>query len=130
MNKDEARVLIINELGKHTNRNDILMELCQELDINWEDADRLVKEVETYDGRTIARRQSPLLIILGAGVLIGGTALTVQALLFFWDFAFMAPAQQLVMSQYAYYMGGGFFTGLAMLAGGIVGFRKFLSAAL
>jgi hypothetical protein len=130
MDKQAAREFIVRELGRHTNRNDILMALCKAFDIQWEDAESLMRDAETYDGHRIARKQSPLLIILGLGVIIGGLVLTIDAMMFFWDLTQMQGTEQLAYSQYSYIMGGSLITGIAMMAGGVIGFRRFISAVL
>jgi hypothetical protein len=130
MNESKARAFIIDQLGKNQNRNDILLILCRELDIEWKQAERLVQEVEASDGRQIARRQSPLLLALGLAVIIGGLALTTYGVWYFWTFTQLDPTQQLVTSQYMYITAGSMITGLAMIVGGIIGFRKILAGIL
>lgn len=130
MDKEKARAFIIEELGKNQNRNDILLILCRELNIEWKQAEQLVHEVEAFDGQQIARRQSPLLIILGLGVIIGGLALTSYGIWYFWTFTQLDATQQLIETQYMYITAGSMVTGLAMIAGGIIGFRKILSGIL
>jgi hypothetical protein len=64
MNEEQARAFIVEELASHRSRNDMLVRLCSELDIDWEKAEQLVKDVEDYHGQAIARRQSPFLMVL------------------------------------------------------------------
>lgn len=130
MNQDQARGFVVAELGKHRDRNDILVTLCHELDIDWNKADQFLKDVETSQGQTIARKQSPLLVVLGLSVLIGGLGLTVNAISFFWNFTQMGTQEQLLNTQLVYIYGGSMITGLAMIIGGIIGFRKVFSAIL
>jgi len=130
MNQDQARAFVVNELGKHRDRNDILMALCHGLGVEWKQAEQFVKDVESSEGKTIARKQSPLLVVLGLSVLIGGLGLTVSAISFFWDFIQMGSQEQLLNGQFVYIYGGSMITGLAMIVGGIIGFRKVFSALL
>ena len=130
MDKQKARAFIVEQLGKNQNRNDILLILCRELNIDWKQAEELVREVEAFDGQQIARRQSPVLIILGLAVIIGGLALTTYGIWYFWTFTQLDPSQQLMATQYMYITAGSMVTGLAMIVGGIIGFRKVFSALL
>lgn len=130
MNQDQARAFVVNELGKHRDRNDILVTLCHELNVDWNQAEKFLKDVETTQGQTIARKQSPLLIVLGLSVLIGGLGLTVNAISFFWNFTQMGSQEQLLNGQSVYIYGGSMITGLAMIVGGIIGFRKVFAAIL
>ncbi len=130
MDKQKARAFIIDQLGKNQNRNDILLILCRELNIDWKQAEELVREVEAFDGQQIARRQSPVLIILGLAVIIGGLALTTYGIWYFWTFTQLDAQQQLMATQYMYITAGSMVTGLAMIVGGILGFRKILSGIL
>ncbi len=128
MDNDQATAFIITELGKHRNRNDILMTLCREMNINWPEAERLLKLVETQHGRSIARRQSPILILLGAGILIVGLGLAGYAIQYFFTLTQMETADKLLRVRTSYYMGGTLLTGLGMILGSLIGFWKTVSA--
>lgn len=130
MNEEQARAFIVDELASHRNRNDILVHLCNELVIDWKEAEQLVREVETHHSRTIAKRQSPFLIVLGAGIILAGLALTVDATLYFWDLLQMQTLRQLLSLQYSYVMVGSLVTGVAMITGGAIGFRKIFAGIL
>ena len=130
MNETEARAFIIEQLGKNRNRNDILLILCRELNIDWPQAEELLREVEAFDGQQIARRQSPVLIVLGLAVIIAGLALATYGIWYFWTFTQLDPTQQLMATQYMYITAGSMVTGLAMIVGGIIGFRKILAGIL
>lgn len=130
MNEEQARAFIVEELASHRNRDDMLMVLCRELDIDWEKAEQRVKDVEDYHGQTIARRQSPFLMILGTGIILVGLALTLDAVLYFWDLLQMQTLRQLLSLQFSYVMGGSLVTGLAMITGGTIGFRRILAKIL
>jgi hypothetical protein len=128
MNKEQARALIIDELGKDGNRNDLLLVLCREMDIEWGQADELVREVEAFEGKQIARRQSPLLMVIGLAVIIGGLGLTTYGIWYFWTFTQLEASQQLIETQFMYITASSMVTGLAMITGGIIGFRKLLAS--
>ncbi len=126
--KEGARAFIVGELGRHGDRNDLIAALSRRYDIDWKDAKNVVESVELYDGENIVRRQSPLLAILGLGVIVIGLALTADAFMYFWRLTQMDETEQLIHSSYIYVMGGSMVTGLAMITGGIIGFRKIFGA--
>lgn len=130
MNKEQARTFIIDELSKQVDRNDILIDLCRELDLEWKQAEELLREVEAFDGQQIARRQSPILIIIGLAVLLGGLALTTYGVWYYWGYFQMEGLDQIFYGQYAYGIGVIVITGLAMIVGGIIGFRKIIGGIL
>lgn len=124
MDKDQAAAFIVNELSKHSHRDDIFRELCREMNIDWKQAESLMRDVEAYHGRTIAHRQSPLLIVLGLGVILGGLTLTTYGAWYFWQLTQMQPLEQFLYSQYIQIPASSMITGTAMIVGGIIGFRK------
>jgi hypothetical protein len=130
MNKEEVRNIIIAQLGRHRDRNDLLTVLSRDLNIDWKQAEQLVRDVEASHRQVIARRQSPLLIILGLGVIIGGFALTTYGIWDFWIFSQLDTTEQFIHSESLYLSGGGMVTGLAMITGGIIGFRKIIGGIL
>lgn len=130
MNEDQARAFVVRELGMHRDRDDILLVLCRELNIDWSRAEQFVSDVELQYGQRIARKQSPLLMVIGLGVILAGLALTTYGVWEIFEFVQMETAQQLVYSQYMYFVGASMITGLAMIVGGIIGFRRIFSAIL
>jgi len=130
MNQEQAHAFIIDELAKHSHRDDIILDLCRAMNIDWKQAERMVEDVESYHGRTIARRQSPLLMVLGLSVILGGLALTTYGAMYFWDLTQLQPLEQFLYSQYIQIPAGSMITGTAMIVGGIIGFRRILASIL
>jgi hypothetical protein len=130
MDERQARAYIVEELGKQRGRNDILLTLCREMDIEWKQADQMIREIEAFDSQQIASRQSPLLIFLGLAVILGGLVPTTYGIWYFWTFTQLEATQQLIESQYMYITAGGMVTGLAMITGGVIGFRKIIGEIL
>ncbi len=52
----ELKDLIVKDLVKHRSRNEIIRSVCEQAGLNWTEGERLVKQVEEEQGRTIARR--------------------------------------------------------------------------
>lgn len=124
MDQQAATAFIISELGKHRSRNDIIQTLCEQSNTTWSEVERLVQQVEAQHRRDIAARQSPLLILLGAGTIVVGIGLICYSILYFANFVQLDILRELLGLRSAYVMIGTFLTGLAMIAGGIIGFWK------
>jgi hypothetical protein len=75
MDQNAATQYVIRELGRHTQRNDIILYLCEQLKCSWSDAEKFIRDVEQKNRKTIAARQSPLLIVIGVFTVIGGLVL-------------------------------------------------------
>jgi len=65
MDQNAATQYVIRELGRHTQRNDIIMRLCEQLKCSWPDAEKFIRHVEQNNRKAIVARQSPLLILIG-----------------------------------------------------------------
>jgi hypothetical protein len=130
MNKEETTIFIINELARHRDRNDIILDLCRQLNIEWKTAEQLVKGVESQHGKTVAKKQSPFLLVLGVVILIAGIVLTVNGALYVLGFTQTDTVDQLLSARTAYIQAGSLITGLGMIIGSIIGFWKTFAAFL
>jgi hypothetical protein len=128
MNKEEATAFVIKELSRHHSRNEIIVELCQQMGLSWKEAERLIQEVETQNTRTITARQSPVLIVLGIVTLLIGIGIVAYSGLFFFDFAQMNVEERVILLRASYYRGAALLTGLAMIIGSVIGLWNSLSA--
>ena len=130
MNTDQTTNFILNELTKHRDRNDIILDLCRQLGIEWKAAEQLVKDVESQHGKTVAKRQSPFLIILGASIIITGLGLTINGMQLIFDLLSVGSFEQLMGMSTSLLRLGSLLTGIGMIVGGIIGFWKTFSAFL
>jgi hypothetical protein len=130
MNTDQTTNFILNELTKHRDRNDIILDLCRQLGIEWKAAEQLVKDVESQHGKTVAKRQSPFLIILGASIIITGLGLTINGMQLIFDLLSVGSFEQLMGMSTSLLRLGSVLTGIGMIVGGIIGFWKTFSAFL
>lgn len=128
MQKEEVTPFIVKELGKHHSHNEIIHSLCEQAGMQWAEAEKLVQQVELEHGRDIAAHQSPLIIVLGTVTVIGGIGLIIYGIQFFVGFAQEDGLNMLLNAPGAYYKIGSLFTGLFMVAGGIIGMRKTILA--
>jgi hypothetical protein len=125
---EELTAFIIKELGKQHSRQDIIQKVCERGGLHWKDADRLIALVEAQHKRTIATRQTPLLLFLSIGTLligIGLLAFNMQILLAFFQKDVLG---QILSLQGSYYQAIGLVTGLGMTVGGMVGLWKAFGA--
>ena len=130
MSTDQTTNFILNELTKHRDRNDIILDLCRQLGIEWKAAEQLVKDVESQHGKTVAKRQSPFLIILGASIIITGLGLTINGMQLIFDLLSVGSFEQLMGMSTSLLRLGSLLTGIGMIVGGIIGFWKTFSAFL
>ena len=118
MNQQEATQFVIRELGKLRPRNDIVQKVCESTNMDWGQAEKFIQSIEAEHGRAIAKKQSPLVAVIGLGTVIAGFALSGWILyetlngiiIFFLSF----PVPWLGNITY-------FLIGAAMIAGGLHG---------
>lgn len=125
---EELTTFIIRELGKHHDRKEIVRKVCEQSQMNWKEAEQLMALVEAQHKRTIAARQTPLLLFLSIGTLligIGLLAFNMQILLAFFQKDLLT---QILSVQSGYYRMTGLVTGVAMTVGGIVGLWRAFGA--
>ncbi len=125
---EELTNIIIKELGKHHDRKEIARKVCEQGGLNWKEAEQLILLVEAQHKRTIAGRQTPLLLFLSIGTLllgIGLLAFNMQILMAFFQKDILG---QVLSLQSSYYRILGLITGLGMTVGGMVGLWKVFGA--
>lgn len=134
MDKEEAIQYVVKQLGKYQDRNTIITVLCEKFGIDWQTAKKFVDEVEFQHGRSIATRQSPLVVLIGIMIVIGGAVLAVDGSLVFIDLVF-PPANASVLDTALgmrdfIIKGGEVVGGVAMVIGGLIGTWNTLSKML
>jgi len=77
MNQQEATDFVIQELGKHHQKNDIIQKLCESTSMNWNQAEKFILHVEAQHRESIAAKQGPLITLMGVGTILIGFALSV-----------------------------------------------------
>lgn len=76
---------IIQQLGKHVSRDNLIFDICQRTGRDWNSVNNLVAAVEQTHATKIARTQSPLLLIIALGILIVGIWAAGGAVLYYVD---------------------------------------------
>jgi hypothetical protein len=69
---------IVTRLSRGVNPDEIAYELCETDGLRWPEAEALVQKVQEEKAHSIARRQFPLLFLLGAALFFAGSALLVE----------------------------------------------------
>ena len=121
MNDEELTAMIIKELGKHHDRQEIVRKICEQTSKSWGEAEQFLTDVEAQNRRKIAVRQGPLLMFLSIGSLILGLGLLVYNMEILVAIFNADLIQQILSLQSGYYRLAGLVTGLAMTIGGFYG---------
>jgi hypothetical protein len=121
MNDEELTTMIVQELSKHRDRQEIVRKVCEQTTLSWTDAEKFISEVEAKNRRKIAVRQGPLLMFLSIGSLILGLGLLVYNMEILVAIFNADLIQQILSFQSGYYRLAGLVTGLAMTIGGFYG---------
>lgn len=121
MNNEELIHLIINELSRHRDRQEIVRKICEASTLTWSEAEKLIAEVEEQNKRKIAVRQGPLLIFLSIGTLVLGIGLLAYNMELLIAIFNRDLFGQILGLQGGYYRLVGLVTGLAMTIGGLYG---------
>ena len=122
MNDQALTDYIIDQLGHHVSHNDLIFDICQRTGLAWNQVSDLVTQAERQAQKKIALKQSPLLLIVALGILIGGVFLACGALMYFLELAragmFALDPFSLRRDVLAVIR---LFTGFAMIIGSLIG---------
>jgi hypothetical protein len=130
MNDNELTELIIKELGRHRERQDIVAQICEQSSLGWGEAEQLVAQVEAQYKRKIAARQGPFLVFVSFGTLALGIGLLFYNAELLMSIFNGDLIQQILSVQSGYYRLAALVTGLGMTAGGLYGVWSALAAFL
>ena len=107
---------VVGEFGKNIGREEVVRAVAERYGQSWNEADKFVRFVEREHGGKVARRQAPLLLILGVSTLLTGLVLVV------WNgWALYRQMRGHMISPHIDNQVYGFFTGLAMVGGASLG---------
>ena len=130
MNNEELTNLIIKQLGKLQDRNEIIQKVCEQSSLDWNEARKLVEDVATQNKKKIHARQSPMLVFLSIGTLLLGIGFLAYNTQFLMSFFQKDTVGQILSLQSSYYQLGGAVTGLGMTVGGFYGLWKTIATLL
>lgn len=118
--REDLAKYVARELGSGADRNALIRHICETGDLAWPEAEMFVARVALEHEHEIAKRQSPLLLIISVATLIGGGLLTLGG---GYGLVTFFSGEMLVRLDFVYY---GLVTGLAMIAGGLIGLTRTL----
>lgn len=121
MNQDQITNLIIKELGKNHDRQEIVRKICEVSTMNWGEAEKLVQDVESQNKRKIAAKRGPFLIFVSIGTLLLGIALLVYNMEILIAIFNRDLLGQVLSLQSGYYRIVSLVTGFGMTIGGFYG---------
>jgi len=121
LNTPENVTFVIKEIAASRHRNDVIMALCEKTGSSWDQARRFVQRVESENRQAIAARQGPLLILIGAGIIMAGLFLVA-----YYGYRTLTGTIYIFLNMPIPYFGNAVYigTGLAMMAGGSVGLLR------
>jgi hypothetical protein len=128
MNNEELNNLIIQELGRHRDRQEIVRKICEASTLNWSDAEKLLAEVEAQNKKKIAARQGPFLIFVSIGTLVIGLGLVAYNMDLILAIFHRDLLGQILALRSGYYRIVSLVTGLAMTVGGFYGLWTVLAS--
>lgn len=122
--REEIKQYVVNALGRHRSRNDIIEYLCTHANMQWPEAEKLVRQIEVQHGSEIHARQSPLIILLGIIGAIGGLILIAYCVFYFLVLTRQDPQLMVRSSRGAIAAIGALVTGIGLITGSIIGTWK------
>ena len=117
----ELTTFIIKELSQHRSRKVIVRKVCEQAELPWRDAERLVTLVEAQHRRTIRIPRTPWLLFLSIGTLLLGIGLLAFNLQMIQTFFQKDVIDQVLSLRRNSYQVMGLLTGLVMTLGGLTG---------
>lgn len=71
----ELEKQIVERLENGESKDDIILDLCENMNINWPEAEALVNRIQSVNENKITLAQSPLLVLIALTTFIGGVIL-------------------------------------------------------
>jgi hypothetical protein len=125
---EELTTFVVKELSKHHDHKEIIRRVCERGGLTWKDAERFVTLVEAQHRRTIAVRQTPLLLFISIGTLLLGIGLLAFNMQFLLGFFQKDMLGQVLSLQSSYYQILSLITGFGMTVGGLIGLWRAFGA--
>ncbi|MEJ5310730.1 MAG: hypothetical protein WHX52_13275 [Anaerolineae bacterium] len=122
LTREDMAAYVARELGSGADRNTLIRHICETGDMSWPEAERFVARVALENEHEIVKRQSSLMLVLGAGTLVGGVILFLAGV---YMLVLFLKGELLIRPDFAFY---GIVTGLGMVAGGLIGLVRTLKS--
>jgi len=133
---DQLKVVnnIVEQLSKAVPKDNIITELCEQENINWNEAQSLVEKVQQENRLVISRRQFPLMSVIAVIFFLAGFGLLIFAIVSMVKIIEIYSASQLPpldlaqITLYIFNYGYGLITacilGMGMILGSLIGMRQ------
>jgi hypothetical protein len=121
--------MVVKELGKNRKQSDVVMQVCEQTGLNWDQAQRLVARIATKNRKKLTSKQNRIFIPLAAIALLVGLALIAASISEVLDAAAHASDVVQDANEVEFIVREvfwGFVTGGALLLGGIAGLIRAL----
>ncbi len=122
LTREDLANYVARELGSGADRNALIRHICETGDMAWPEAEAFVARVALENEHEITKRQSPVMLALSVGTMIGGAVLFLAGAFVIITFL---SGELLMRLDFALY---GVVTGLGMLAGGLIGLVRTLKS--
>lgn len=119
--REEITQYVVDALGRHHSNNDIIQYLCENANMKWPEAEKLVKQIKVSHGSEIKGRQSPLVIMLGIMGFLTGVILVAYGVFYFFTLFTQDTSISRRGGRDVFVAAGAFITGLGMITGAIFG---------
>lgn len=122
--EDELTHYVIQELGDHVDPDDIIREVCLRSEMDWNQAEEFVNQITSKHALTIAKRRSPLRLIIAIPTLIVGVVwfiYTIITILLNGDSTLSVIF--MLLQSYGHFIGS-----IAMMLGGSLGIYRVLKS--
>jgi hypothetical protein len=125
----ELKTFVIKNLKKHTRHNDIVAEVCQRAQWNWNDAQRFVARTQTEHHGQLTKSQRSFMIPFSIIFIFGGILLLVWSGMTLYDYyqGYTGPEYSTLSLDFLPLVLGGLVTSFGIIAGGIFGLYRSLS---
>ena len=75
VDNNEIKEQIVERLKNSEDKNDIILDLCEDADMNWSEAEETLERIEVENKTHIVLSQSPLLVAIALTTFVGGVVL-------------------------------------------------------
>jgi hypothetical protein len=113
MQAQNIEQIIVQELGRHRNAEEVTRMLCEQYGLDWKEAEQAVYHVAQQHRQVIVRRQSPFTMVLIIAGLLAGLGLVARLAL-----AYFARGP-MVFTSFSLLSSAGF--GLMLIIGSLIG---------
>lgn len=128
---------IAAKLSRSISVNDIVQEICETRGIDWRDAELMVRQVSESHGTEIARRRTPVLMVIGGVTVLAGAFILISGGLAVWTYMqqILGPVTPFSLALLGVVLAGNFplvgqlFVGLFMIIGGAWGMGRAVGSA-